>query len=207
MNSLITNSCTEFAALLAAKVPVPGGGGAAAMAGALGAALCSMVGNYTVGKKKYAAVEEDVKLLLKKADEYREKLLALVDEDARAFEPLSAAYAIPKGDPSGAEILEKATLAACKAPMEMVRCCAAVITLLEEMAEKGSTLMLSDAGCGAILCRSAMECAAMNVFINTGSLKDRAAAETLETEVDGLLSEFVPRADAVAQKVTDRIRK
>jgi len=206
MKSMIENSCSEFAALLAAKVPVPGGGGAAAMAGALGAALCSMVGNYTIGKKKYAAVEEDVKLLLAKADGYREKLLALVDEDAKAFEPLSAAYAIPKDDPSRDEIMEKTTMDAAQAPMEMVRCCAAVITLLEEMAEKGSTLMISDAGCGAILSKAAMECAAMNVFINTKGLKNRTAAEAMESEIDKLLAEFGPRADAVAQKVSDKIR-
>ena len=93
-------SCGAFLDALASKAPVPGGGGASALAGALGAALCTMVGNYTVGKQKYAAVEEDVKALMARAEDLRARLLGLVDTDAAAFEPLSRAYAIPKEDPS-----------------------------------------------------------------------------------------------------------
>ena len=99
----LTNlSCTEFAAVLAAKQSVPGGGGAAALVGALGAALCSMVGNFTTGKKTYAAVEDDVQRMLADAEEVRLRLIDLVADDATAFFPLSQAYAIPKEDPSRA---------------------------------------------------------------------------------------------------------
>ena len=206
MTKLTENSCTGFAALLASKASVPGGGGAAALAGALGAALCSMVGNFTVGKKKYAAVEEDVKAMLVKLTELRTRLLELVDLDAEAFEPLSRAYAIPKDDPRRAEVLEKASLDACSAPIETAKCCAGVVELLEEMFQKGSVMLISDVGCGALLCRAAMEAAAMNVFINTKTLRNRDTAAGIEREVDALLNEYLPRAERIAEDVTARIR-
>ncbi len=207
MEKLTDKSCKDFAGVLASKASVPGGGGAAALAGALGVALCSMVGNFTVGKKKYACVEEDVKRMLNKAEILRTRLLELVDEDAAAFEPLSKAYAIPKDDPNHDRVLEEATRNACKAPVEMVELCGEALELLEEMQEKGSVMLVSDVGCGALLCRAAMESAAMNVYINTGSLKDRKAAEALESKVDGLLDEYLPKAGAITRGVTDKIRK
>lgn len=199
-------SCIEFATVLAAKESVPGGGGAAALVGALGVALCSMVGNFTTGKKTYADVEEDVQRMLSEAEAVRIRLLELVEEDAEAFEPLSRAYAIPKEDPTRAETLEAATKAACVAPVEMMRQIARSIELLEEMGEKGSRMLISDVGCGALLARAALEAASMNVFVNTKTLADRAHAEALEAEVDGLLDEYIPRAEACAASVTDRIR-
>ncbi len=208
MSEILTEKpCAEFAALLAAKASVPGGGGAAAMAGALGTALGSMVGNFTVGKKKYAAYEEEIQSALQKAETLRIRLLELVNADAEAFEPLSRAYAIPKDDPDHDRILEEATLQACKAPVEMVERCCEAVELLEVMLQKGSTLLVSDAGCGALLCKAAMECAAMNVYINTGSLKDRGAAADIEKKVDALLKEYGARALAVSEEVLKRIRK
>lgn len=207
MEKLTERSCRDFAEVLASKASVPGGGGAAALAGALGTALCSMVGNFTVGKKKYAAVEADVQKMLTQAETLREKLLDLVDADARAFEPLSRAYAIPKEDPTHDAVLEEATLRACEAPMEMVRCCGRAIDLLEEMLNKGSVMLVSDVGCGALLCGAAMESAAMNVYINTGSLRDRDRAKSMETEMDALLAAYVPKAEEIAKAVNLRIRK
>ncbi len=203
----LTNlSCTEFAAVLAAKQSVPGGGGAAALVGALGAALCSMVGNFTTGKKTYAAVEDDVQRMLADAEAVRLHLIDLVADDAAAFFPLSQAYAIPKEDPSRAETLEAATKAACKAPYEMMVEIAKSIELLEEMGEKGSKMLVSDVGCGALFARAALESASMNVFVNTKTLKDRVWAEDLEGRCDALLSEYIPRAEACAQSVMTRIR-
>ncbi|MBR0094824.1 MAG: cyclodeaminase/cyclohydrolase family protein, partial [Synergistaceae bacterium] len=111
---LVKESCERFSELLAEKLPTPGGGGAAAYVGALSAALCSMVGNFTLGKKKYAEFEEDVKEILLKAERLRLRLLSLVDEDAQAFSPLAEAYALPKDAPRRDEILEKALLNACE---------------------------------------------------------------------------------------------
>lgn len=206
-DQFINFSCAEFAEVLASKESVPGGGGAAALTGALGVALCSMVGNFTVGKKKYAAVEDDIKAILNKAVVLRGQLLRLVDADAQAFAPLSKAYAIPKEDPHRDTVLEEATLNACKAPMEMVRHCCTCIELLEEILEKGSVMLISDVGCGALLCKAAMECAAMNVFINTGSLKDRDQARNMEAEINTMLAQYGPRAATVAEAVNKRIRK
>lgn len=207
MEKLVNKSCVDFTEALASKASVPGGGGAAALVGTLGTALCSMVGHFTVGKKKYAAVEADVKVMLKKAEVLQDRLLELVDADARAFAPLSKAYAIPKDDPTHDEVLEAATLNACKAPVEMVKRCGEAIDLLEEMLEKGSVMLVSDVGCGALLCKAAMESAAMNVFINTGSLKDRVRARSMETEIDALLERYVPKATKIAETVNLRIRK
>ena len=207
MHELTNLSCTAFAEVLASKAPVPGGGGAAALAGALGVALCSMVGNFTTGKKKYAAYEEDVQRMLAAGETLRARLLALVEADAKAFEPLSRAYAIPKDDPARDTVMEEATLNAVQAPVDMVTCCGEALLLLEEMLEKGSRLLLSDVGCGALLCKAAMESAAMNVFVNTGSLRDRATAARLEQQVDAALATYLPLADRIAAAVTATIRK
>ena len=207
MKKLTDLSCTAFAEVLASKAPVPGGGGAAALAGALGVALCSMVGNFTTGKKKYAAYEEDVQRMLAEGETLRARLLELVEADAAAFEPLSRAYAIPKEDPARDSVLEEAALNACKAPMEMVSCCGEALLLLEEMLEKGSRLLLSDVGCGALLCKAAMESAAMNVFVNTGSLQDRAVSMGMERQVDETLEKYLPLAERIAASVTATLRK
>ena len=203
----LTNlSCFDFAAILAAKESVPGGGGAAALVGALGTALCSMVGNFTTGKKTYAAVEEDVQRMLADAEAVRLRLIDLVADDAEAFFPLSQAYGIPKDDPTRPEVLENATRNACQAPYEMMVEIAKSIELLEEMGEKGSKMLISDVGCGALFARAALEAASMNVFVNTKSYKDTDWAPELETKCDALLSEYIPRAEACAAGVMSRIR-
>ena len=203
----LTNlSCSDFAAILAAKESVPGGGGAAALVGALGTALCSMVGNFTTGKKTYAAVEEDVQRMLADAEAVRLRLIDLVADDAEAFFPLSQAYGIPKDDPSRAATLEAATKNACKAPYEMMVEIAKSIELLEEMGAKGSKMLISDVGCGALFARAALEAASMNVFVNTKSFKDSDWAPELEAACDALLSEYIPRAESCAAGVMARIR-
>ena len=176
-------SVRAFSEVLSSRAPVPGGGGAAAAAGALAAALCQMAGNLTLGRKKYAAVEPDIRRMLSELDEIREELLNLVEEDAEAFEPLSRAYSIPKDDPERDRKLEEATMEACRPPIGMVRCLSKAVPLFFEMREKGSVMLKSDVACGALLCVSAMECAAVNVLINTKTLKDRDIAQTMEREV------------------------
>lgn len=203
---LIDLSCVEFADVLAAKQSVPGGGGAAALVGALGVALCNMVGNFTTGKAAYADVEEDVQRMLAEGDAIRAKLLQLVEDDAAAFEPLSKAYGIPKDDPTRAEVMEAATKAACVAPVEMMRQICAAIELLEEMGEKGSKMLISDVGCGALLCENALLAAGMNVLINTKTLTDRAYAEAVEAECDQMMDEYGGRAKRCARSVYLKIR-
>lgn len=203
---LIDQTCREFTSLLSAKTPVPGGGGTAALVGALGSALGSMAGNMTLGRKKYAAVEEDIRALLEKGDAVRTRLLELVDADAAAFAPLSRAYAIPKDDPTREAVLEEATQRACAAPMETLEQCAKAVELLEGLLEKSSVMLISDVGCGAVCCKAAMECAALNVFINTKTMTNRVVAAALEHRTDELLKEYGPRASAVADAVTAQLR-
>ena len=207
MERLTDRSCGDFAQVLASKESVPGGGGAAALAGALGVALCQMAGNFTLGKKKYADVQVDIERNLNEAETLRIRLVDLVEEDAKAFFPLSKAYSIPKDDPNREKILEEATLNACKAPMEMLETLNRAMELLEEMLSIGTKMLVSDVGCGAILCKAAMESAAMNVFINTGSLKDREMANRLESRADELLEVSTRKADRIACEVTRQIRK
>jgi len=200
-------SCREFSDQLAAKVSVPGGGGAASFVGALSMALCSMAGNFTTGKKKYAQYEDELEAILKESEEIRNKLLDLVEEDARMFEPLSKAYSIPKEDPDRSIKLEKATLDALYAPLEMMRQIKRVIELLERMKEIGSVIMVSDVGCGAALAGAALQSASLNVFINTKSLMDREKADQFDREADGILDEYVKRAQKIFEDVNDKLRK
>lgn len=204
---LIDNTVTSFTEVLASPAPVPGGGGASALAGAIGIALGDMVGELTVGKKKYADVEEDVKALMVRAQSLRRKFLDLVDGDAEAFAPLAKAYGIPKDDPDRERIMEEALNTACGVPMEIMRACAEAIGIIAEFAEKGSRLAVSDAGCGAVLCKAAMQAASLNIYINTKSMKDRETAKALEEEADRLLAEWPPRADAIYAGVMQSIRK
>lgn len=197
-------TCGGFLDALASKAPVPGGGGASALVGALGAALCTMVGNYTVGKKKYAEVEEDVKNLMAKAEDLRARLLALVDADAAAFEPLSKAYAIPKEDPGREQVMEACLRDAAATPMEILRLSCEAIDLHSEMLEKGSVIMLSDVGTGVIFCQSALQGAALNVKVNTKSMTDRAYAQALNDEVDALVARYGEMAQRIYESVLGR---
>ena len=186
----------EFCSALAAKRAVPGGGGAAALTGALGVALCSMAGNFTVGKPAYAHVEDELKRMLAEAEDVQKRLVALVDEDARAFERVSQSWRIPKDDPARAERVEEATRNACQAPLEMMRQCGRALKLLEEMEEAGSHLLLSDVAAEPCCARRPWRRRVSRV-VNTTSLHDRALAHTIESEADALLDTWLPRTRRV----------
>lgn len=204
-------SCNEFTEALSSKAPVPGGGGASALAGALGTALGTMVGQLTVGKKKYADVEEDVKELMEKAAKLQQELLALVEKDAEVFAPLSKAYGMPKE--TAEEEAEKDRVMAlvlkdaAEVPLEIMRKCCAAIDLQEAFAAKGSRLAVSDAGVGVIFCKSALQGASLNVFINTKSMKDRELAEKIDKEADEMLLQYTVKADEVFACVFHQLRK
>lgn len=196
---------------LSSKKAVPGGGGASAIAGAIGASLASMVGELIVGKKKYADVEESVKVLIAKAVHLRERFLELSDADAEAFLPLSTAYSMPRdSDEQKAarkKVMQKALIAAADVPLRIMQCCAETVEVLEEMLDKGSTLAVSDVGVGALLAKAAMESAALNVYINTKLMDDEERKTKLNSEVGGLLETYAPRADTVYQAVLERVKK
>ena len=203
---LIDNTIAAFTQELASPAPVPGGGGASALAAAIGISLGDMVGELTVGKKRYADVEQDVRSLMERSQALRVRFLELVDADAEAFAPLAKAYGIPKDDPTRTEVMENALKVACGVPMDIMRACGEAIDIIEEFAAKGSKLAISDAGCGAILCKAAMQAASLNVFINTKSMKDRDCAEALEKEANDLLTKYTALGDSVFEAVVDKIR-
>ena len=200
MAEMMDRPCREFVAALASGAPTPGGGGAAALVGAVGTALGNMVGALTVGKKRYAGVEEEIRALMAECYSLQSALLDQVAADAECFAPLARAYSIPKDDPDREAALEEATLNACTAPLEIMRLCARAIECAAQFAEKGSRLALSDAGCAAILCKAALQAASLNVFINTGALRDRTAADELNARANGYLA-ACERADAVFAQV------
>ena len=203
MNDLSVRAFTDE---LAAKVSVPGGGGASALVGALASALGSMVGNFTLGKKKYADVEPEIIRLMDKAAELQNKLLACIDKDAEGFEPLSRAYGLPKDAPGRDETLEKCLRDAAAVPFEIAELAAEVIAVQEEFAKKGSKLMVSDAVCGAAFARAALEGAVLNVRVNTKLMKDREYAANLDARVDELLAAGRRDADAVYAFVLDGLK-
>ena len=205
-----TSTCTEFVEVLSSKAPVPGGGGASALVAAVGTALGNMVGSLTVGKKKYADVEDEIIECKKEADEIAKEFLELMDKDAEAFEPLSRAYGLPKSTPEEIaekeEIMENALNVACGVPIEIMKTCARGIDLVEVFAAKGSRIALSDAGVGATLLKSAMQGASLNVYINTKSMKDRKRAEELNQLADSPREEYEAKADRIFAEVSSRIR-
>ena len=196
-----TKSCREFVTVLASNEPAPGGGGASALVAALGTALGNMVGSLTVGKKKYADVEEEIKALMKECDDLQTQLLDQVPADAEGFIPLSKAYGIPKDDPNRPEIMEKATITACQVPMHIMELCCKSLDCIKVFAEKGSRLAVSDAGCGAIIVKSAMQAASLNVFINTKTLQNRAVAEEMNAKCLGMLDTYGKLADEIFETV------
>lgn len=199
-------SCREFADALASSAPVPGGGGAAALVGAIGAALGNMVGALTVGKKRYADVEDALRALMAKGDALRRELLDQVRADAEGFEPLARAYGLPKDDPGREAVLEAASVKACEAPLRIMALCGEAIDAVAIFAEKGSRLAVSDAGCAAACCRAAMQSASLNVFINTRSLRDRDAAAAIDERAEALLKKYIPMADAIFDAVMTEFR-
>ena len=200
-------SCREFIGALASGAPTPGGGGAAALVGAVGTALGNMVGALTEGKKKYADVEAEIVALRRKCDALQNELLDQVLADAEGFEPLARAYGIPRDDPERPRLLEEATLDACKAPMRVMELCCEAIEALSVFAEKGSRIAVSDAGCGAAICKAALLSASLNVFINTKSLIDREAADALNARANAMLEEYVPMADAIFEAVLSSLKQ
>ena len=203
MDDATLKSCREFVSLLASDAPAPGGGGAAALVGAIGTALGNMVGALTVGKKKYADVEEKIKCLMSRCDELQTQLLDQVAADAEGFVPLARAYGIPKDDPNRAETLERATVTACQAPMRIMELCCDSLNVIAVMAEKGSRLAVSDAGCAAALVKAALQAASLNVFINTKTLRDRALAQEMNEKCLDMLERYGALADQVFNQVKD----
>ena len=186
---MLEKPATQFLSELSSNAPVPGGGGASAAVGAFAAALGMMVTNLTIGKKKYADYEEEVKAVRDRLEGLRDQLIDLVDGDAVAFEPLSKAYSIPKDDPERDTIMENALYEASVVPMSIMETVLAAAKELEILVEKGSKLAVSDVGVGILFAQAAIEGTSLNVYINTKSMKDRERAAALDAKADAIIAE------------------
>lgn len=203
-------SCEEIVKIVASNAPVPGGGGISALVGALGMALGNMVGSLTVGKKKYADVQEDIIRFKAEADEVQERLLELVEKDVEVLDYLLKAYAMPKETPeqqkAKEEALELTLRDACQIPIDIMEYCGKAIDIIEEFANKGSAMAISDAGVGVIFCKSALQGASLNVYINTKAMKDQEYAKKCNDRTEFLVSSYGKKADEIFELVENKLR-
>ncbi len=200
----------DFINELASKAPTPGGGGASAYCGALATALASMVGNLTVGKKTYAAVEDEVKEALIQLEEQRDKFVELIDKDAQAFEPLSRAYRLPRATCEELahknKVMQQALVGATEVPLEIMEICAQVITTSKFLAHNGSRLALSDVGVAVLFAKAALKGASLNVYANASSMVNEAQARSYIQQADCLIEEYGALADELYEYVIKEIR-
>ena len=199
-----------FLEVLSSKEPVPGGGGASALAGALGNALGQMVANLTIGKKKYADVEAEIKELLGRMQKLQAAFVTLADRDAQVFAPLAECYSLPslteEEKAYKEKVMEERLLDASFVPLEIMEHAVAMLGILEILGDKGSRLAVSDVGVGVQFIRASLLGAVMNVYINTKSMKNREKAEELNARAGQLIEEGTAWADRIYAKVLDQLR-
>ena len=199
-----------FLDVLSSKEPVPGGGGASALAGALGNALGQMVANLTIGKKKYAQGEDEIKELAERMKGIQGQFTALADQDAKVFAPLAKCYSLPSGTEEEkaykAEVMEARLLDASLVPMEIMEKASEMLEIMDILADKGSRMAVSDVGVGVQFIRTALLGAVMNVYINTKSMKNREKAEEMNEKAERLIKEGTEAADRIYQKVLEQLR-
>jgi formiminotetrahydrofolate cyclodeaminase len=193
--------CEAFTRALSSKEPVPGGGGASAYVGALGVALGSMVGNLTLGKAKYADVQDEIVALIEKSEHLRLRMQDLVAADAEMFGPLAKAYGLPKTTEAEKktkeDTLEIALKAACDVPLAIMAACCEAIGLHERYVQIGSKLAISDVGAGVVFCKAALIGASLNVFINTKMMRERAQAAEINSAAEKMIDEYSKKADEI----------
>jgi formiminotetrahydrofolate cyclodeaminase len=205
MDSFAEKTLKEFTDRLSASDSVPGGGGAAALGGAMGASLGCMVCRLTIGKAAYRAVESDIVAALNQLESFRNRLLALVDADAEGFAPLEKAWALPKEDPERPEKLEAALRAACEIPAAVIETAAVTIGVLAEVAERGAKSAISDVGVGVELCKAAVFGSKQNIFINAALMRDKAFAALVREQYYRAETQCMPAADRALAIVAARV--
>lgn len=207
---MLEQKTTEFLEVLSSAAPVPGGGGASAAVGAFAAALGMMVTNLTVGKKRYANVEEEIIAVREHLKGLRDELTMLTDEDAKSFEPLAKAYSLPKEtEEEKAEkerVMEIVLYEASIVPLRIMETVYEAMKDLEVLGEKGSKIAVSDVGVGILFARAALEGASLNIFINTKSMKNRERAGELNRKADTLIEDGRKLTEKVYALVLEKIR-
>jgi formiminotetrahydrofolate cyclodeaminase len=209
MSEIKDKSIQEFLNELAGQQATPGGGSAAALMGAQAAALVSMVCNLTIGKPKYAEVEKRMQYLLQEAEQLREALTAMIKSDVDVFDRLMACYALPKAtDTEKAQrslqiqdVLKEAT----DVPLACAEACAKALDLSLIAADLGSKGVISDAGVATMAAYAGLKSAALNVYVNAASLKDRDFAETRLAKLQTIIQAAEPQAQAVYELVKNRL--
>ena len=208
MSKLTEMKSADFLAALASSAPAPGGGGGAAMAGALAAALASMVCNLTIGKEKFAQQEPEVKELLDEAEEVRQSLLALVEDDAAVFNSFMACYKLPKATEAEkaarTAAIRNAAKQAAEVPLAIARASYRALMLAERLVCIGNPGVITDGACSAILARAALRCAEYNVRINLGLTKDKEYNHGVQAELNNLLKN-AEELEAGALALTDKV--
>src|SRR5580658_11377900 len=194
---------------LASGSATPGGGSAAAIMGAMGAALVSMVCNVTIGKKGYEGVEAEMRAVRDESERVRRRLTAMVSEDIAAFDSLMAAYKLPKGTDDDrawrAAAIQAALRRATETPLDCARVCAEVIALSRRASEHGYLNVISDGGVGVLAGFTGLRSAALNVYINAPALKDRAFAEAATAEIETLVGSCAAESEAVYRLVRGKL--
>jgi len=200
---------SRFLDALASSAPAPGGGSVAALSGALGAALVSMVCNLTVGKKKYADVEQDIKAILEKSESLRHKLADLLQADVQAYTAVSQAMKMPRATEeekvARAETLQKALKGATEVPLQIAEACVEVIALCQPAAEKGNKNAVSDAGVAILMAEAGLRSAALNILINLGWIEDQRFTAEKQRQLDVLLEGKPTLRDQVYDYVVEKL--
>ncbi len=207
---LIDKKVSNFLNELASNLPTPGGGSVAALAGALGAALISMVGNLTVGKKKYEDVEEDIKKIISSSEKLRYELSQLIEEDVKVFNNFMATYKMPKETEDEkkkrAEMIQESLIKAAKVPLKVAYKCLDILILSQEAAEKGNVNVVSDAGVAVLMAEAALESAILNVKINLKMIKDEKTKEEFSSSIQELLLKEKGQKEKVLEIVEEKMK-
>ncbi len=207
--SLTAKPVTTFLDELASSAPAPGGGSVAALAGALGAALVSMVCNLTVGKKKYADVQDDIQALLEQSEALRHELVDLLEADVRVYTSVSKAYKMPRETEeekaARREAIQAALKDATEVPMKVAEACVKILDLCTPAAEKGNVNAVSDAGVAALMAEAALRSAALNVLINLGAIKDEEFVRRERARLDALLAGKSALKDEIYELVVEKL--
>lgn len=202
-------SIQQFLDELASKEPTPGGGGAAAVMGAMGAALVSMVCRLTIGKRNYAAVEAEMKGTLDASENLRTRLTDMIQADMSVFDRVMGAYGLPKETDAEKQVrsgaIQSALKAATEVPLECARACAEVIALSRIVAEKGNRNVISDAGVAVLAGYAALKSAALNVYVNTGAIKDEAFVAERLSQLNAILTGMDISTEEIYQEVQSRL--
>ncbi|MTI70421.1 MAG: cyclodeaminase/cyclohydrolase family protein [Firmicutes bacterium] len=194
---LIEKKVKGFIEETASKSPAPGGGSVSALAGSMGAALISMVGNLTIGKKAYESLDDDKKVKIDENFEKVQKLVTklneLVDEDTNAFDSVMQAFKMPKDTEEQknkrSEAIQKGFKKALEVPLDTANQCLNVLKLQKVFAEYGNKNAITDVGVGALMAYSGLEGALFNVKINLGSIKDKEYVEKIDSECKEIMNE------------------